>query len=233
MHLYHAKTNIKDDEKAALEKKVTNAIAQLHHSRKKTRDGRGEIFIIDDHEPALVVKRFRRGGLVARLTSATYLGLSDHHSRMVVELRFLETLKHLALPVPAPVMAAVSRKFLFYGGYLVTEQIKNANTLTESLCRGPLQSEHWEKIGGTLRLFHDKQIFHADLNAGNIMIDKQGKVSLIDFDKSYKREHDTWKSDNLLRLKRSLEKIRRAEKEFHYREEDWTILMRAYDNQAN
>ena len=60
--------------------------------------------------------------------------------------------------------------------------------------------------------FHFVGLFHADLNAFNIQIDKSHKSWLIDFDKGSIREPGRWEQSNLNRLKASLEKISKVGK---------------------
>jgi 3-deoxy-D-manno-octulosonic acid kinase len=65
------------------------------------------------------------------------------------------------------------------------------------------------------------------LNIHNILLDKHGRVWIIDFDKCYQQKGDNWKERNLQRLLRSFNK------ELHKRQikwslEDWNILINAY-----
>ena len=76
---------------------------------------------------------------------------------------------------------------------------------------------------------HRHQIFHADLNAHNLLLAPQGQVFVVDFDKCERRGGDDWKARNLARLKRSLlkENHRLA---LHWQEaDDWPALLNGYD----
>jgi 3-deoxy-D-manno-octulosonic acid kinase len=66
----------------------------------------------------------------------------------------------------------------------------------------------WSRIGDTLGRFHREGVFHADLNAHNVLLDADEAVWLIDFDRGALRASGTeWKRANLSRLFRSLQKI--------------------------
>lgn len=51
------------------------------------------------------------------------------------------------------------------------------------LKQGPLADEVWHKVGQTVRRLHEAGVYHADLNSHNLLLDKEGKVWVIDFDK--------------------------------------------------
>jgi 3-deoxy-D-manno-octulosonic acid kinase len=73
---------------------------------------------------------------------------------------------------------------------------------------------------------HEAGVWHADLNAYNILLDPQGKAWLIDFDKGRVRPllSAERRRGNLLRLRRSLVKVA-AERGMLW----WDELNRAYE----
>ena len=96
--------------------------------------------------------------------------------------------------------------------------------MTEKLTEG-----HWIAIGSVIRRFHEHGVYHSDLNANNIMIDEGGRCYLIDFDRcSIRQPKFKWQNDNLLRLKRSLNKTNNNEKNFFFSDENWRSLLRGY-----
>jgi 3-deoxy-D-manno-octulosonic acid kinase len=55
---------------------------------------------------------------------------------------------------------------------------------------------------------HDANVYHADLNAHNILVDDTQKIWLIDFDKSTRRTMTrALREQSLERLGRSLQKL--------------------------
>ena len=66
-------------------------------------------------------------------------------------------------------------------------------------------------------------------SADNILIDDGGRCYLIDFDRGrYRRSNLKWKKENLLRLKRSLDKISKNEEVFYFSDIKWRSLLRGY-----
>lgn len=66
------------------------------------------------------------------------------------------------------------------------------------------------RVAAAIAAMHDAGVWHADLNAHNILLDAAGKVWLIDFDRA--RDHGAPLSPalrvaNMQRLRRSLEKV--------------------------
>lgn len=194
-------------------------------------DGRGEVFI-RDCEPPIITKRYRRGGMIGKVLRHSYLQMYGCQPRMLEELKLLEKLNELELPAPSPIAAVIKKRGLFYSGYLLMEFIPNTSTLASYLLKKGLTPPVWQKIGKTIRRFHDANIFHADLNATNILLDKHENIHLIDFDKSAIRieEKTDWKSENLARLLRSLRKIKRNHQKLSFNQDDWDHLINAYQN---
>jgi len=110
------------------------------------------------------------------------------------------------LPVPQPLAARVVRSGLLYRGDLITRRIPKARSIAELLSvAAPVP---WDAVGRCVRRFHDAGVWHADLNAHNVLLDAEGRVHLVDFDRSGHRSGATgWKQANLTRLRRSLDKL--------------------------
>jgi len=95
---------------------------------------------------------------------------------------------------------------LTYRADLLTELIPGVDPLADQLDPG-LPRIRWWQIGQTLRRFHDAGFFHADLNARNILLDPEGGVYVIDWDRGRVRPPGRWARANLARLRRSLVKL--------------------------
>jgi 3-deoxy-D-manno-octulosonic acid kinase len=173
--------------------------------------GRGSAIMLDaDFGPA-VLRQYLRGGWAAALSRDRYLFTGLQHSRPVREFRILEQMQQLNLPAPWPLAAMCLRSGASYTGALITRKIEQADTLADCL-HGPMSAyppdAGWGDIGACIRRFHDHGLVHADLNARNIMIRKDGKVFLIDFDRARIRKGaDLACMSNLKRLQRSLNKL--------------------------
>jgi 3-deoxy-D-manno-octulosonic acid kinase len=98
----------------------------------------------------------------------------------------------------------------------------------------------WIAIGRCLRRFHDLGVCHADLNAHNILLgqfdvptsaapdSQHDRIYLIDFDRGTLRKPGFWQDANLVRLRRSLEKITWEFPAERFTEDDWHGLLDGY-----
>ncbi|HEX7030231.1 MAG TPA: 3-deoxy-D-manno-octulosonic acid kinase [Gammaproteobacteria bacterium] len=173
--------------------------------------GRGAAWRIRAGGIDWVLRFYRRGGLPGKFISDWYLFTGIERTRPWREWRLLADMHELGLPVPRPVAARVRRGRLGYHGALITETVPG-ESLARLLLGGTMTDAAWSAAGKCIRRFHDAGIWHADLNAHNILIDPDGsekpEVRLIDFDRGRMRPQDTaWRQGNLARLQRSLAKI--------------------------
>ena len=191
--------------------------------------GRGTVFFFEQDNKSWVLKRYLRGGFIAKFNQASYLYSGLDNTRMVREFRLLQHMIAADLPVPRPVATLIVRNGLMYQGSMITERLAAKNTLAELISKKNLETEQWQAIGQCVARFHNHSIYHADLNANNIMLDDTG-VSLIDFDKCAEKpdQSNGWPMQNLARLNRSLLKIQRQQPELHFNESDWQTLLAGY-----
>jgi len=170
--------------------------------------GRGNTFYFTLDGYPLVLRHYRRGGLVRHLSERRYVWTGLERTRAVAEFEMLRTLHADGLPVPRPFACAVNREGPLWRGSLVTHRLPG-ETLAERLTRGELPAERWEAIGQCIARFHRAGVWHADLNASNIMLDRAGAIFLIDFDRARRRSAvaTRWRAGNIRRLQRSLEKV--------------------------
>ncbi|WP_300272556.1 3-deoxy-D-manno-octulosonic acid kinase [Halomonas sp.] len=174
--------------------------------------GRGaSLFLNAGNGEAWVLRPYRRGGLVARLSERRYLWTGLERTRAFRELRLTAELLDQGLPVPRPVAAGVTRHGLTYEATLITVRLPGARALASLLKNGQADDALLQRVGATIRRFHDAGLDHVDLNVRNLLVDDGGKVWLIDLDRCRLRPHGAWKARNLERLGRSLEKFGAAE----------------------
>lgn len=194
--------------------------------------GRGTTVFVQQAEKVFALRHYHRGGMAAKISQDRYIWQGLEKSRPWREWTLLVELFRRGLPVPRPIAVRAVRHGLTYSCDIVTEAI-DARPLAEWLCEKRLPAAQLEQMGSWLRRFHLEGLFHADLNARNILLDDAGKVYLIDFDRSELRRGDEgWRSANMERLKRSLEKFRRIEKNFAFDDEDWKAVLRGYKTAA-
>ena len=189
--------------------------------------GNAHFFIADGGE--FVLRHYCRGGWVARFNKDKYRWQGLESTRAYREFELLVQMKKMGLPVPEPYVARACRFGARYSADLITARIPNTQSL--AMCCSEKRGEQslWSVVGETIRRFHDQQIYHADLNAHNILV-SEGAVYLIDFDKcKIKSESKLWKKRNIDRLKRSLDKLENRGA-IHFQKEDWSIFLTAYQN---
>ena len=197
--------------------------------QQKTGIGRAKVTYFLSDNRKLVLKHYYRGGLIAAFLNDTYFGLSVEDSRAFREWKLLKVMKGFGLPVPNAVAARIEKKTLTYRADLITEEIENIETLSDSLSGSKLEPSMWKNVGACIKSFHDHDVYHADLNARNILVENNGEIFLIDFDNSYVRKGaGRWKMANLARLKRSLLKFKANTKGFNFEESDWALLLEGY-----
>ncbi len=191
--------------------------------------GRANVVYFTHNNTLMVLKHYYRGGAVAALLNDRYFGFNIENTRSFREWRLLKKMRSFDLPVPDAVAAHVKKGLFYYQADLITRKLENTKTLSDALSAGNVSSEQWGKVGICIKLFHQKNIYHADLNARNILLNKEGEVYLIDFDNSYIRSGSkSWKMSNLARLKRSLLKFKKNETNFSFEEQDWSALLVGY-----
>jgi 3-deoxy-D-manno-octulosonic acid kinase len=192
-------------------------------------EGRGAAVFIQADGRRLVLRHYRRGGWMAALSSDRYRWHDADSTRSFHEWYLLYLMRRAGLPVPVPIAASYRR--VGWRGYradLVTEQIPNVSSLASRIRSAALPLMDWVAIGRCLRRFHDEGVCHADLNAHNVLLGEGQAVWLIDFDRAQLRRPGLWCDTNLVRLRRSLEKISDRLPAEHFSDADWASMLNAY-----
>ena len=205
-------------------------VAQQRVDEQSLAEGRGHAVFFNHQGNDLVLKHYQRGGKIAMILGDEYFGIGCSNSRSFREWRLLHRMCEMELPVPLPVAASCVKHGVFYRADLITRQIKNVMTLADCLKQKECDEATWMATGACIRRFHDASVYHADLNARNILLSiESGDVYLIDFDKgSFRYLGESWKRSNLARLQRSLVKFKSLNPGFHFSAENWDSLIRGY-----
>jgi len=192
--------------------------------------GRGGVAVIRTPAGECVLRHYRRGGMVARLMGDRYLWTGADHTRSFREFRLMQAMARLHLPVPHVVAARYRHAGIYYRADLITQRLADTHTLTECVARGRLDAELAQEVGAMVARFHRAGVWHADLNAHNVLIAPSG-LYLVDFDRGRMRPPaSSWRMANLQRLRRSLFKIgAAAQGEAVFDQTIWTPLMDGYE----
>ncbi|EGU33651.1 3-deoxy-D-manno-octulosonic-acid kinase [Vibrio sp. N418] len=175
--------------------------------------GRGTTWFVQLDSMQGALRHYRRGGLFGKLVEDNYWFSGWDKTRSAAEFSLLLSLREAGVNVPKPIAARAVKSGLTYQADLLSERIPQARDLVSILQEKPLPAEIYQRIGLEIRKMHDAGVNHTDLNIHNILLDKQDKVWIIDFDKCQQQEGDDWKSENMARLKRSF--IKEAKKANH------------------
>lgn len=193
-----------------------------------TGSGRGQALKVQLDGVEAVLRHYRRGGLIARLNPDRYWGWRIADSRAMAEYRLLRWMVARRLPVPRPLAARRMGMGPRYTADMLVEWVPGTRNLAQVLDEREVSDAEWSDLGRAIRRLHDHQVFHSDLNCHNLLLDDNGRATVVDFDKCERRPGEQWKSANLERLLRSLRKESGRRPGFHWRDEAWTRLIRAY-----
>lgn len=193
--------------------------------------GRGEAYFVDAGAPApWVLRHYRRGGLLAHVNRDRYLWLAPDRTRPFREFALLSCLHDRGLSVPWPIAARAHRRGGFYTADLITVAVADARPLAEHLMNAPVPSAAWRACGQAIARLHAEQVWHADLNARNLLLGEDNTITILDFDRAriLRRSGRGWRESNLARLRRSLDKFVARQSRFCFEEADWSELLAAY-----
>jgi 3-deoxy-D-manno-octulosonic-acid transferase len=221
-------------------KVLNSAYWHDQHAITGSAEGRGTTWFIKSKENKehWVLRHYYRGGLIGKIINDHYIYTTLEKTRAAAEFTLLSQMQKWELPAPAPVAYQVIRSGIFYQADLLSSRINNAQDLVAILSETKLSDDVWRHIGETIKRFHDKDIYHHDLNSHNILLDDNHKAWLIDFDRGELRSSTAkpdqsnvqtgWKDENLQRLLRSFRKEKNKLPEFHWHEDNWLQLMVGY-----
>jgi len=200
---------------------------QAKHKTIGSAIGRGTTWFIQLDKLQAALKHYRRGGLLAKIITDHYIYTGKQKTRSIQEFYLLNKLHKAGVNVPKPIAARVVKHTFFYQADLLSEKIPHANDLVNILQTMALSEFQYRKIGQQIKKMHKAQVDHSDLNIHNILLDQQGKVWIIDFDKCAQRSGETWKQTNIDRLLRSFKK-EQLKHSLRWQESDFSALKIGY-----
>lgn len=189
--------------------------------------GRGEVRILQLGFAEAVLRAYRRGGLIAQISRDRYFWRDAEATRPFREFRLTAQMHAAGLPVPRPLAARYTRCGWGYRAELITERVAASATLADQLKRG--EAIDWSAVGRMIASVHRLGVWHADLNATNILLDANQKIWLIDLDRGRMRHPSrVWQQSNLSRLLRSLRKMGAVRWLPHFETREWPTLLETH-----
>ncbi|MFK7730658.1 MAG: lipopolysaccharide kinase InaA family protein, partial [Pseudomonadales bacterium] len=89
----------------------------------KVERGRGKVHFFEHQGRKLVLRQYRRGGLVGSLVKRSYLWTGLENSRPFGELKLLADIQQTPVAACRPYAARIVRKGFVYQAQLITEQV--------------------------------------------------------------------------------------------------------------
>lgn len=194
-----------------------------------TAKGRGTTYFVKHHNHTLVLRRYLRGGLARYFSKSQFMFTGIQNTRPYKELALMELIQNEGLPTPVGVAGCVEKHGLFCSASLLSLSLPQSTSLHDLLCFSQVSASLWRQLGSVIHRFHKSGIYHADLNAHNVLKDAYDQFWIIDFDKCDKRVPNAhWQQKNLDRLLRSLNKEKSVQPEYHFDNAHWQALLEGY-----
>ena len=194
--------------------------------------GRGNTMFVGNVPRQFVLRHYRRGGLLGKLVRNTYVFSGEDLTRSFMEWRLLDKLAANNMNVPRPAAARFVRRGTFYTADLITVRIPDVVSLSQYIAAEDRNEAFWQTLGAAIWKFHEAGVYHADMNAYNVQVDKDGDIWMLDFDKGALKPPGPWQQETLSRLHRSLKKVLDLDPKLHFRATNWEQLLEGYFNAA-
>ena len=194
--------------------------------------GRGNTMFVGNVPRQFVLRHYQRGGLLGKLVRDTYMFSGEDLTRSFMEWRLLDKLAANNMNVPRPAAARFCRRGTFYTADLITVRIPDVVSLSQYIAAEDRDETFWQSVGAAIWKFHEAGVYHADMNAYNVQVDKDGDIWMLDFDKGALKSPGPWQQQTLSRLHRSLKKVLDLDPRLHFRTVNWEQLLQGYFDAA-
>ncbi len=162
---------------------VQELLARVESPTPGVLGGRGQTRILEI--PGLgrmFLKRYSHGGLLRKITAGHFLCLGQLRSK--VEFEMLELVRSLGVNAPKP-LAFVQKGSTIYSTWLLMEELQGARSIVEiGEDEGDALPRALDGLSEQIRILIKHNIFHVDLHPGNVLVDDNRAVYIVDFDKA-------------------------------------------------
>ncbi|MCH1929832.1 3-deoxy-D-manno-octulosonic acid kinase [Shewanella sp. A25] len=196
--------------------------------------GRYTTWFVESNGHHWVLRHYWRGGLMGKFSKDAYVYTGLENTRAMGELRLLDILYREHFAVPKPIAVNIVRDAIFYRADIIIERVEGAEDLVAKLTQGTMDEKQWQALGACIAKFHRRGVYHADLNAKNILyqsseVNGEERFYLIDFDRGELRTpNQGWQLANLDRLLRSFNKEKGKEPNLAFTPDNWAALVKGY-----
>ena len=137
-----------------------------------------------DNIGEVAIKYYVRGGVFGKFITRRYFKFGP--TRGESEYRFLEEVRSLGVNAPIP-LAYADKGRPFYNAWLLTQVIPQTVNLAElSLKDEDRTSRLLLELVRQVSILIKAGIWHVDLHPGNVLIDSEDRLHILDFDKAEK-----------------------------------------------
>lgn len=185
----------------------------------------------------LFLKDYQRGGMIRHINHNAYLWTGLERTRAWREFTLLIEMSRLGLSVPEAYACRVHQRTLMYRASLIVEVVENEGSLMQIIKTQGFEAVDWQSLGKFMASFAVHRIYHADLNASNVLVQPNQRFVLIDFDKGCQFNglraplfRLIFEKRMLRRLQRSLTKLKPASSvnDREFSESMWQSFMAGY-----
>lgn len=133
---------------------------------------------------SVIVKPYFRGGILRHINRRAYLKAGK--PRSVAEFEMLCLVRTIGVNAPEPVAYAFQKKYaVFYHAWLAMMEIPGAIMLGELSRMDPARARLvLPELEKQINLLWNYGVLHVDLHPGNVLVDDENQVYIIDFDKA-------------------------------------------------
>lgn len=154
----------------------------------------------------VVIKGYVRGGLLRFARSPIHMRWG--RTRCEREFDVLQKVRQLGIAAPEPLAFAWRGGGRWYRAWLFTRLIEGTRTLADISRADENRARVLaERLAPIVELLILKGVFHVDLHPGNVVVDEDDKIYLVDFDKARivtGREHEQLAERYLCRWRRAV-----------------------------
>lgn len=145
----------------------------------------------------VAIKYYTRGGIIRYFVAERYIRWGPTRSQKEFEL--LQTARRLGINAPEPI-AYAHQGHPFYRAWLVTRAVERHQTLAQlSLADEPSARQLMTAVSSQVSALIEHGILHVDLHPGNVLVNPEGRLFLIDFDKARLYKNSRGLKDKYLR----------------------------------
>jgi len=132
---------------------------------------------------SVIVKRYTHGGVLGIFNKCYYFHCGQY--RPFLEMSLLKKIMAMGVNIPEPI-AFIVKGHIFYKAWFITKEIEGKKTLAQLSLEDETRTRTvMPRIGEQIKILIKNKVCHIDLHPGNILVDPNGNVFIIDFDKAY------------------------------------------------